>query len=61
FEPMPFWYLPGVFLPGMLFWAIVCYVAVERPGIALGKRLARREPVWPRGLGGNRQPGDNPA
>ncbi len=61
FEPMPFWYLPVVFLPGMLFWAIVCYVAVERPGIALGKRLARREPVWPRGLGGNRQPGDNPA
>jgi len=50
-----------VFLPGMLFWAIVCYVAVERPGIALGKRLARREPVWPCGLGGNRKPGDNPA
>lgn len=33
FPRMPWWYVPFVFLPGMLFLAIAAYVLVERPGI----------------------------
>jgi peptidoglycan/LPS O-acetylase OafA/YrhL len=39
---MPVWYLPLVFFPGMLAWALVSYLLVERPGIALGRYLVGR-------------------
>lgn len=38
---MPWWYLPFVFFPGILFWGAVSYLVVERPGIEFGSRLAR--------------------
>ena len=39
---MPVWYLPLVFFPGMLAWALVTYVLIERPGIALGRHIVSR-------------------
>jgi peptidoglycan/LPS O-acetylase OafA/YrhL len=39
---MPWWYLPFVFFPGCITWAIVSYVLVERPGIRLGSALLKR-------------------
>lgn len=35
------WYLPLVFLPGVLFWSFVAYMFVERPGILLGRYLLK--------------------
>lgn len=40
--PMPGWYMPFVFFPGCITWAIVSYVLVERPGIQLGSWLLKR-------------------
>lgn len=45
FEPlgrMPWWYLPTIFVPGAIFWAIVSYVLIEKPGISIGKYLSAR-------------------
>lgn len=42
FGSMPAWYLPFVYLPGVVFWAVVAYFVVEKRGIEYGKRLARR-------------------
>ena len=36
---MSSWYLPLVFLPGILFWGVASYLLVERPGMNLGYRL----------------------
>lgn len=44
YDRMSWWYLPLIFAPGAIFWAIVSYIVIERPGIALGKRLAGRQP-----------------
>lgn len=37
----PAWYLPLVFFPGALFWGIVSYLLVERPGMMLGRSLVK--------------------
>jgi peptidoglycan/LPS O-acetylase OafA/YrhL len=37
--PMPAWYMPFIFFPGALFWALISFLLVERPGIRLGKWL----------------------
>lgn len=37
---MTSWYLPLVFLPGILFWGVVSFLLVERPGINFGQKLA---------------------
>ena len=37
----PGWYLPLVFFPGALFWGLVSFLFVERPGIQLGRRLLK--------------------
>jgi peptidoglycan/LPS O-acetylase OafA/YrhL len=42
---MPAWYLPFVFFPGMVAWAIVAYVLVEHPGIAFGRYLISRRKI----------------
>lgn len=42
YDRMGWWYLPLIFAPGAIFWAIVSYVLVEKPGISFGKKLARR-------------------
>jgi len=44
---MPWWYLPFLFMPGCILWAIVSYVLVERPGMALGRRLLRGRKAQP--------------
>ncbi|MCC6977316.1 MAG: acyltransferase [Candidatus Melainabacteria bacterium] len=36
---LPALFLPLVILPGALFWSLVCFVFVERPGILLGRFL----------------------
>jgi peptidoglycan/LPS O-acetylase OafA/YrhL len=38
--PMPAWYMPLLFFPGALFWGLVSFLLVERPGIKLGRWLA---------------------
>ena len=48
YEQLPWWYLPVLFLPGMMFWATVCYFVVEKRGIEIGNRLSRRLPIWSR-------------
>jgi peptidoglycan/LPS O-acetylase OafA/YrhL len=40
--PLPVWYLPIVFFPGVLFWGAVSFLLVERPGIILGRWLLMR-------------------
>jgi peptidoglycan/LPS O-acetylase OafA/YrhL len=42
FPQMPAWYLPFVFFPGILLWASIMFVAVEKPCIAWGRK--RRSP-----------------
>jgi peptidoglycan/LPS O-acetylase OafA/YrhL len=37
--PMPAWYMPFLFFPGALFWGLVSFLLVERPGIKLGRWL----------------------
>jgi peptidoglycan/LPS O-acetylase OafA/YrhL len=37
----PVWYLPLVFFPGALFWGVVSYLLVERPGMMLGRTLVK--------------------
>jgi peptidoglycan/LPS O-acetylase OafA/YrhL len=37
----PAWYLPLVFFPGALFWGVVSYLLVERPGMMLGRFLVK--------------------
>jgi peptidoglycan/LPS O-acetylase OafA/YrhL len=44
---MPAWYLPFVFLPGALWWGLVSFVLVERPGIRFGKWLVGRSRMGP--------------
>jgi peptidoglycan/LPS O-acetylase OafA/YrhL len=39
---MPAWYLPLLFFPGVLFWGLVSFLLVERPGIMLGQRLVTK-------------------
>jgi peptidoglycan/LPS O-acetylase OafA/YrhL len=39
---MPWWYLPFVFFPGCITWAVASYVLVERPGIQLGARILKQ-------------------
>lgn len=39
------WYLPLVFLPGVLFWSFVAYMFIERPGILLGRLLLKSKKV----------------
>ena len=38
----PSWYLPLVFLPGILTWGAICFLLVERPGMRLGQHLLKR-------------------
>ena len=47
--PMPGWYMPLLFFPGAMFWALVSFLLVERPGIKLGRWLAnpQRSPILP--------------
>lgn len=42
FERMPWWYLPIIFVPGAIFWAIVSYVLIEKPGISVGSYLSKK-------------------
>lgn len=35
------WFLPGVMVPGMLFWGLVCFLLIEYPGMQLGRRLCK--------------------
>ncbi len=44
---LPKWFLPLVFLPGVLFWSFVSYVLVERPGIMLGRLLLNNKVTPP--------------
>jgi len=39
---MAWWYLPLIFFPGCLTWALISFLLVERPGIQLGRRLLGR-------------------
>jgi peptidoglycan/LPS O-acetylase OafA/YrhL len=41
-QAMPNWYLPLIFFPGILFWGLISYVLVERPGIMLGAKIVAR-------------------
>ena len=36
------WYLPVVFFPGVLFWGAIVFLAVERPGMLLGRSIVKR-------------------
>jgi peptidoglycan/LPS O-acetylase OafA/YrhL len=38
---MPWWYMPLVFLPGAVFFALIAHLLVEHPGIRLGRMLIR--------------------
>jgi peptidoglycan/LPS O-acetylase OafA/YrhL len=38
---MAAWYLPLIFLPGVLIWAVACFLLIEQPGIRLGRTLLR--------------------
>lgn len=40
--PMPGWYIPLVLIPAVLAVALICFWLVERPGIILGRKLAKR-------------------
>jgi hypothetical protein len=46
--PLPAWYLPLVFFPGILFWGCVSFLLIERPGLRLGQYLLKRQ--QPRGI-----------
>ncbi len=39
------WYLPLVFLPGIIFWAILSYLFIERPFLNMRKRPAPAGPM----------------
>jgi peptidoglycan/LPS O-acetylase OafA/YrhL len=39
---MPDWYLPVLFLPGILFWGLVSFLLVERPGMRFGQYVINR-------------------
>ncbi len=39
---LPWWYLPFLFFPGVLVWAMVSYVLIEKPGMQMGSWLAAR-------------------
>jgi peptidoglycan/LPS O-acetylase OafA/YrhL len=41
---LPGWYLPLVFFPGSIFWAAVCFILVERPGMQFGRYLSKKCP-----------------
>lgn len=49
-SPMPWWYLPFVFLPGVLFWGLISFLLVERPGMQLGRWLLARKTRAPEAM-----------
>jgi peptidoglycan/LPS O-acetylase OafA/YrhL len=38
----PWWYLPFVIFPGVLFWGLISFLLIERPGIRFGQWLTTR-------------------
>jgi len=44
---LPALFLPLVMLPGALFWSLVCFVFVERPGILMGRYLTSKKAKAP--------------
>lgn len=51
FPVMPGWYLPLIFLPGLLFWGSMCFLLIERPGIRFGQALIKRQKFRSTALG----------
>jgi len=39
---MPGWFLPLVYLPGLLFWSALTFLIIEKPAMVYGKKLAAR-------------------
>jgi peptidoglycan/LPS O-acetylase OafA/YrhL len=42
YEALPAWYLPFVFLPGVLIWSMITFLLIERPALKYGMRLTQK-------------------
>jgi len=46
-SPLPAWYMPFLFFPGLLFWGAVSFLLIESPGMRFGKWLIDRGRAFP--------------